>query len=45
MSKENGELPSEEELDAFTKIPVQEIAELIRLSQDVNFVGESNAEK
>lgn len=45
MAKENGELPSEEELAAFTKIPVQEIAELIRLSQDVNFVGESNAEK
>lgn len=45
LAKENGELPSEEELAAFTKISVQEITELIRLSQDVNFVGESNTEK
>lgn len=39
MAKENGVLPSAEELADYTKLPVEEIEELARLSKDVDFLG------
>lgn len=45
LAKENGELPSAKELAEFTKIPLQEVAELIRLSKDIDFVGKNKTEK
>lgn len=39
MAKENGVLPDVQELAGFTKLPAQEIEELVRLSNDVDFLG------
>ncbi|MDE7298399.1 MAG: hypothetical protein K2N94_06160, partial [Lachnospiraceae bacterium] len=39
LAKENGTLPSARELAEFTKLPEEEIAELVRLSKDVDLIG------
>ena len=40
MAQENGVLPSKAELAEYTRIPQEEIEELIRLAKDINFLGE-----
>ncbi len=39
MAKENGVLPDPQELADFTKLSVEEVKELVRLSKDVDFFG------
>lgn len=39
MAKENGVLPNAKELADYTKLPVEEIEELVQLSKDVDFLG------
>jgi len=39
MAKENGILPNAQELADFSKLPVEEVKDLVRLSKNVNFFG------
>lgn len=39
MAKENGVLPDPQELADFTKLSVEEVKELVRLSKDIDFFG------
>lgn len=39
MAKENGVLPDAKELADYTRLPLEEIEELVRLSKDVDFLG------
>ncbi len=39
MAKENGVLPDAQELANFSKLPVEEVKDLVRLSKNANFFG------
>lgn len=39
MAKENGVLPNAQELADFSKLPIEEVKDLVRLSKNVNFFG------